>query len=80
MGLSKWCCGNAAVFYLWANLSVTAIWLLGVLLGVQLISEGPGSRLLGMASSPELNVTNRSERRSHPDLGGRYVTVPGLNS
>ena len=27
-------------FYLWANLSVTAIWLLGVLLGIQLISEG----------------------------------------
>ena len=27
-------------FYLWANLSATAIWLLGVLLGIQLISEG----------------------------------------
>jgi uncharacterized membrane protein HdeD (DUF308 family) len=27
-------------FYLWASLPVTAIWLLGVLLGIQLISEG----------------------------------------
>jgi uncharacterized membrane protein HdeD (DUF308 family) len=26
--------------YLWASLPVTAIWLLGVLLGIQLISEG----------------------------------------
>ena len=26
--------------YLWNNLPVTAIWLLGVLLGIQLISEG----------------------------------------
>jgi uncharacterized membrane protein HdeD (DUF308 family) len=27
-------------FYLWANTPVTAIWLLGVLLGIGLISEG----------------------------------------
>ena len=27
-------------FYLWANLPVTALWLLGVLLGIQLICEG----------------------------------------
>jgi uncharacterized membrane protein HdeD (DUF308 family) len=27
-------------FYLWANLPVTAIWLLGVLIGIQLICEG----------------------------------------
>ena len=27
-------------FYLWASLPVTAIWLLGVLLGIQLICEG----------------------------------------
>jgi uncharacterized membrane protein HdeD (DUF308 family) len=27
-------------FYLWSSLPVTAIWLLGVLLGIQLISEG----------------------------------------
>ena len=27
-------------FYLWTSLPVTAIWLLGVLLGIQLISEG----------------------------------------
>ena len=27
-------------FYLWANTPVTAIWLLGVLLGIELISEG----------------------------------------
>jgi uncharacterized membrane protein HdeD (DUF308 family) len=26
--------------YLWANLPVTAIWLLGVLLGIQLVCEG----------------------------------------
>src|SRR5215469_10652773 len=28
-------------FYLWASLPVTAVWLLGVLLGIQLIFEGP---------------------------------------
>jgi uncharacterized membrane protein HdeD (DUF308 family) len=27
-------------FYLWAGLPITAIWLLGVLLGIQLICEG----------------------------------------
>ena len=27
-------------FYLWANLPVTAVWLLGVLIGIQLICEG----------------------------------------
>ena len=27
-------------FYLWANLPITAIWLLGVLLGIELICEG----------------------------------------
>ena len=27
-------------FYLWASLPVTAIWLLGVLVGIQLICEG----------------------------------------
>jgi hypothetical protein len=27
-------------FYLWASFPVTAVWLLGVLLGVQLICEG----------------------------------------
>jgi len=27
-------------FYLWANTPVTAIWLLGVLLGIELICEG----------------------------------------
>jgi uncharacterized membrane protein HdeD (DUF308 family) len=27
-------------FYLWASLPITAIWLLGVLLGIRLISEG----------------------------------------
>ena len=27
-------------FYIWANLPVTAIWLLGVLIGIQLICEG----------------------------------------
>jgi uncharacterized membrane protein HdeD (DUF308 family) len=27
-------------FYLWASLPVTAVWLLGVLLGIQLICEG----------------------------------------
>jgi uncharacterized membrane protein HdeD (DUF308 family) len=29
-----------AAFYLWASLPVTAVWLLGVLLGIQLICEG----------------------------------------
>ena len=32
--------GILLAFYLWANTPVTAIWLLGVLLGIELISEG----------------------------------------
>jgi uncharacterized membrane protein HdeD (DUF308 family) len=32
--------GILLAFYLWASLPITAIWLLGVLLGIQLISEG----------------------------------------
>jgi uncharacterized membrane protein HdeD (DUF308 family) len=32
--------GILLALYLWASLPVTAIWLLGVLLGIQLISEG----------------------------------------
>jgi uncharacterized membrane protein HdeD (DUF308 family) len=32
--------GILLAFYLWASLPVTAIWLLGLLLGIQLISEG----------------------------------------
>ena len=32
--------GILVALYLWANLPVTAIWLLGVLLGIQLICEG----------------------------------------
>ena len=32
--------GMLLSFYLWASLPVTAIWLLGVLLGIQLICEG----------------------------------------
>ena len=32
--------GILLALYLWANLPVTAIWLLGVLLGIQLICEG----------------------------------------
>src|SRR6266567_4551882 len=32
--------GILLAFYLWASLPVTAIWLLGVLLGIQLICEG----------------------------------------
>jgi uncharacterized membrane protein HdeD (DUF308 family) len=32
--------GILVALYLWSNLPVTAIWLLGVLLGIQLISEG----------------------------------------
>jgi uncharacterized membrane protein HdeD (DUF308 family) len=32
--------GILAALYLWSNLPVTAIWLLGVLLGIQLICEG----------------------------------------
>ncbi len=32
--------GIPLAFYLWASLPVTAIWLLGVLLGIQLICEG----------------------------------------
>ena len=32
--------GILLAFYLWANLPITAVWLLGVLLGIQLICEG----------------------------------------
>jgi uncharacterized membrane protein HdeD (DUF308 family) len=32
--------GILLALYLWASLPVTAIWLLGVLLGIMLISEG----------------------------------------
>jgi uncharacterized membrane protein HdeD (DUF308 family) len=32
--------GILLAFYLWARLPITAIWLLGVLLGIQLICEG----------------------------------------
>ena len=32
--------GIVLAFYLWASLPITAIWLLGVLLGIQLICEG----------------------------------------
>jgi uncharacterized membrane protein HdeD (DUF308 family) len=32
--------GILVALYLWASLPVTAIWLLGVLLGIQLICEG----------------------------------------
>jgi len=32
--------GILLAFYLWASLPVTAVWLLGVLLGIQLICEG----------------------------------------
>jgi uncharacterized membrane protein HdeD (DUF308 family) len=32
--------GILLALYLWANTPVTAIWLLGVLLGIELISEG----------------------------------------
>jgi uncharacterized membrane protein HdeD (DUF308 family) len=32
--------GILLAFYLWASLPITAIWLLGVLLGIQLICEG----------------------------------------
>src|SRR5215470_13407790 len=32
--------GIVLAFYLWANIPVTAIWLLGVVLGIELISEG----------------------------------------
>jgi len=32
--------GILLAFYLWASLQVTAVWLLGVLLGIQLICEG----------------------------------------
>src|SRR5512132_4122131 len=32
--------GILLALYLWANLPITAVWLLGVLLGIQLICEG----------------------------------------
>jgi uncharacterized membrane protein HdeD (DUF308 family) len=32
--------GILLAFYLWTHIPVTAIWLLGVLLGIELISEG----------------------------------------
>jgi hypothetical protein len=38
--IGRYCNFPLLAFYLWANTPVTAIWLLGVLLGIELISEG----------------------------------------
>ena len=32
--------GIFLAFYLWTHMPVTAVWLLGILLGIELISEG----------------------------------------
>ena len=39
-------------FYLWASLPITAIWLLGVLLGIQLICEGAALGYLAWQARP----------------------------
>ncbi len=41
--------GILLAFYLWASLPVTAVWLLGVLLGIQLICEGAALGSLALA-------------------------------
>jgi hypothetical protein len=85
MGLSEWCCGNTAVFLSLANLSVTAIWLLGVLLGIQLISEGLALGYLAWRVR-QSDVTNRSDpslprtkKRPHAQVNGDVPLVSALS-
>jgi uncharacterized membrane protein HdeD (DUF308 family) len=46
--------GIALACYLWANIPVTAIWIIGVLLGIELISEGIALGLLAWQVRQEL--------------------------
>ena len=51
-------------FYLWANLPVTAIWLLGVLIGIQLICEGAALGYLAwqVRQTIRVNLGNGAQR------------------
>ena len=66
-------------FYLWANTPVTAIWLLGVLLGIELICEGAALGRMALAR-PQVCLTDfmrgaRSEcRRCQLDRGPIAIT------
>ena len=48
--------------YLWASIPVTGIWLLGVLLGIELICEGTALGLPGVAGGCRGNVEVRPGR------------------
>jgi uncharacterized membrane protein HdeD (DUF308 family) len=68
-----------------ANLSVTAIWLLGVLLGIQLISEGLALGYLAWRVR-QSDVTNRSDpslprtkKRPHAQVNGDVLLVSALS-
>jgi len=54
-------------FYLWASLPVTVVWLLGVLLGIQLICEGAALGYLAWHVRTSLPATVRA-RQSRPAL------------
>jgi len=43
-------------FYLWSSLPITAVWLLGMLLGIQLICEGAALGYFGVAFASELKL------------------------
>jgi uncharacterized membrane protein HdeD (DUF308 family) len=43
-------------FYLWSSLPITAVWLLGMLLGIQLICEGAALGYFGVAGASELKL------------------------
>ena len=53
---------------LWANLPVTALWLIGVLLGINLISVGAAMALFRLAGAEELKqgATANSSRCRRP--------------
>jgi uncharacterized membrane protein HdeD (DUF308 family) len=46
--------GILLAFYLWANIPITAVWLIGVLLGIELICEGIALGLLSWRVRKEL--------------------------
>jgi len=61
--------GILLAFYLWANIPLTAAWLIGILLGIELICEGC-ARQPGFAGAQELTLlaagtSYASGRRSH---------------
>ena len=55
--------GILLALILWANLPVTALWLVGVLLGINLISVGAGNCLSRLAGAAELRSSHYAHRR-----------------